>query len=204
MFQPAQIDAFLKYDRCHGQDVIGGRWLIFEGVTQGNQIRLFKTPYQDSASAVVEPVQIAVICFLGGASAQCVELIAGAVFFNQLAQGAAADIKRGLAFEALGILGPEGAIFPVKREAARHGNAAAVLDEINVRAFAAARCVAAILWQCLFHSLSPSGAGRDGPGVSCIFELCAVTKIIVIVGNFTRAIVAATNNPPDECIANIF
>ena len=36
VLNPIQIDALFENDRGNRQDVIGGRWLIFEGVTQCN------------------------------------------------------------------------------------------------------------------------------------------------------------------------
>ena len=103
------------------------------------------------ARVFVEPLQIAVIRFLCGAGTQAGELIAGAVFFNQFAQGAASNVKGRLACKALGIFCPKLCAGLVERVAARHSHATAVFNKINVRAFFTARCVGTMFWQITVH-----------------------------------------------------
>ena len=79
--------------------------------------------------AFVEPLQIAVIRFLCGAGTQAGELITGAVFFNQFAQGAMSNVKGRLAFKALGIFCLKLCPGLIERVAAKHSHATAVFNK---------------------------------------------------------------------------
>jgi hypothetical protein len=101
--------------------------------------------------AFVEPLQIAVIRFLCGAGTQAGELITGAVFFNQFAQGAMSNVKGRLAFKALGIFCLKLCPGLIERVAAKHSHATAVFNKINVQAFFTARCVGIMFGQITVH-----------------------------------------------------
>ena len=78
-FDPANFGPVLEYRLADSQEIVASWFLVLERGLHGDDIWLFKPLHQDSASALVEAVEIVVVFFLRRASAQISETLAGAV-----------------------------------------------------------------------------------------------------------------------------